>query len=99
MEQERRRIDVASTQLYDKQVPKVLEINGFRFFFYSNEGQPLEPAHVHVRKNESVAKFALKPEIRLVSSWGFKPKELNWLEGATSEHRARLLEAWNEYFG
>ena len=80
-------------------MPKVLEINGYRFFFYSNEGEPLEPAHIHVRKNNAVAKFWLEPEVKLVSSWGFKAKDLNWLESAAVENRTHLLEAWNEYFG
>lgn len=31
-------------------MPVILRINGFRFFFYSNEGNPLEPAHIHVMK-------------------------------------------------
>lgn len=27
-------------------MPVILRVNGFRFFFYSNEGNPLEPAHI-----------------------------------------------------
>ncbi|MCP4109321.1 MAG: DUF4160 domain-containing protein [Desulfobacteraceae bacterium] len=33
------------------------DTGGYRFFFYSNEGNPLEPLHIHVRKGEAVAKF------------------------------------------
>jgi hypothetical protein len=29
-------------------MPVVLRYKGFRFFFYSNEGSPREPVHVHV---------------------------------------------------
>ncbi|WP_284734689.1 DUF4160 domain-containing protein [Sphingosinicella terrae] len=31
-------------------MPTVFRRQGFRFFFYSNEGSPLEPIHVHVEK-------------------------------------------------
>jgi len=80
-------------------VPKVFEINGYRFFFCSNEGEPLESAYIHVRKNKVVAKFWLSPDIKLASSWGFRAKELNWLEDIVSREKTRFMEAWNEYFG
>ncbi|MBO5116749.1 MAG: DUF4160 domain-containing protein, partial [Treponema sp.] len=38
-------------------MPKVFEINGFKFFFFSNEGNPLEPCHIHVRKSGCLAKL------------------------------------------
>ncbi|HIS66667.1 MAG TPA: DUF4160 domain-containing protein, partial [Candidatus Scatomorpha merdipullorum] len=38
-------------------MPKVFEIDGFKFFFFSNEGNPQEPCHIHVRKGNGLAKF------------------------------------------
>lgn len=38
-------------------MPVVFRRDGFRFFFYSNEGDPREPIHVHVRKGDADAKF------------------------------------------
>lgn len=38
-------------------MPKVLEINGYKYFFFSNEGNPQEPCHIHVRKAGNLAKF------------------------------------------
>ena len=35
--------------------------NGYRFHFYSNEGEPREPVHVHVTKDRATAKFWLNP--------------------------------------
>lgn len=29
-------------------MPTVLRLQGFRFFFYLSEGNPLEPAHIHI---------------------------------------------------
>lgn len=40
-------------------MPVVFRYRGCRFFFYSNEGVPKEPLHVHVQKGEAVAKFWL----------------------------------------
>jgi len=44
-------------------MPVLFRYKGYRFFFYSNEGEPLEPLHIHVRKGELVAKFWIKPRI------------------------------------
>jgi len=30
----------------------ILNINGYKFFFWSNEGRPLERIHVHIKKND-----------------------------------------------
>ena len=40
-------------------MPTLLRVEGFRFFFFSNEGQ--EPPHVHVSKDDGVAKLWLAP--------------------------------------
>jgi len=51
-------------------MPKILEIDGYKFFFYSNEGEPLEKCHIHVRKNTKVAKYWLDPEVSISSNYG-----------------------------
>ncbi len=40
-------------------MPVILRLNGYRFFFYSNEGDHLEPAHIHVSKAGDEAKTGL----------------------------------------
>lgn len=50
-------------------VPTLLLIEGFRFFFFSNEG--LEPPHVHVEHDDGHAKFWLQP-VELVESQRLK---------------------------
>jgi hypothetical protein len=42
-------------------MPVVFRHHGFRFFFYSNEGNPREPVHIHVEQAETEAKFWLLP--------------------------------------
>jgi hypothetical protein len=53
-------------------MPTVLIIDGYRFFFYSNEGN--EPRHIHVEKGDATAKYWLD-EIEEVYTFDFKPKE------------------------
>lgn len=57
-------------------MPSVFRHNGYRFFFYSNEGDPREPLHIHVRKAEAVAKLWLKPHPSVAESFGMSAHEL-----------------------
>jgi len=98
-------IDKGYTSLADVQMqverldkinmPTILRIGPFRFFFYSNENG--EPAHIHIQRERMLAKFWLKP-VALASSTRFSPKELRKLETLVIENRETFLEAWNEYF-
>lgn len=40
-------------------MPVILRQDGYKFFFYANEGNPREPIHIHVRKDAMEAKFFL----------------------------------------
>ena len=40
-------------------MPTILRIGSYRFFFYSNEFG--EPAHIHIQRDNLLAKFWLKP--------------------------------------
>ena len=79
-------------------MPKIFEWRGYKFFFFSNEGDPLEPCHVHVRKDGNVANFWVIPVVSLASSWGMTPKELNQLETKVYEIEPLIEERWNEHF-
>ncbi|MGQ0653157.1 MAG: DUF4160 domain-containing protein, partial [Betaproteobacteria bacterium] len=57
-----------------------------------------EPPHVHVERDDNVAKFWLDP-VRLQSSGGFSRVEINRIAELVRSRRASLLEVWNEYFG
>ena len=76
-------------------MPTILRIDGYRFFFFSNEGT--EPAHVHVESAECYAKFWLQP-VRLQVSGGFRGPELRRIDRLVREHEADLMEAWHEFF-
>jgi hypothetical protein len=77
-------------------LPTVLRSGPYRFFFYSNEGG--EPAHIHVQRDDQLAKFWVQT-VALAASTGFPAHELRKLEGMVRDKQQRFLEAWDEYFG
>lgn len=76
-------------------MPTILRLNGFRFFFYSDEGS--EPPHIHVTNGEAVAKFWLLP-VELANSKGLRANQLNDIRLLVVEHCDKLLEAWHDHF-
>jgi hypothetical protein len=78
-------------------VPTVLKIKGYRFFFFSLEGN--EPPHIHVEHGDNIAKFWLHSPINLASSYGFRSHELAKIRQIISEHTVLFLEKWHEFFG
>ena len=80
-------------------MPVILRFKGYIFFFYSNEGNPLEPAHIHIRNAESEAKLWLEPEIFLARNDGFNSKELREIFSIIESNQPQFKEAWYDYFG
>jgi hypothetical protein len=80
-------------------MPVVLRYKGYKFFFFSNEGTPREPRHIHVRKGESIAKCCLEPEIKLADSFGFNSSELKEIFNVVIENKELIERKWYEYFG
>jgi hypothetical protein len=79
-------------------MPVVFRHRGFKFFFYSNEGTPREPAHIHVEKDEIEAKWLL-PEVRVAYNDGYDARTLRVLLGIVESNKDRIERAWNEFFG
>jgi len=79
-------------------MPVIFRYKGYRFFFYSNEGNPLEPLHVHVRKGETIAKIWLEPEPAVAFSYGMTSAELKELCRVAEENKQLIREFWNEHF-
>lgn len=77
-------------------MPTVLRIDGYRFFFYSNEGQ--EPAHIHIESGDGLAKFWLNP-VELAMSVNYNAREIRLLRQMVEENQIELVVKWNEYFG
>ena len=79
-------------------MPVFFRYNGIRFFFYSNEGDPREPVHIHAQLGSSVAKIWLYPDVRVASSSGFSAKEQALLMEAVEQNRELIERRWNEHF-
>jgi hypothetical protein len=80
-------------------MPTVFRERGFRFFFYSNEGSPREPVHIHVEKDNLEARFRLRPEVKMAYHDGYDARVLRELPRIVEESRDRIERAWNEFFG
>jgi len=77
-------------------MPTVLKVGPYRFFFYSGDGH--EPPHIHVERDDGVAKFWLNP-VRLARSGRFGRAEVRDIGQLVDKYAPELLEAWNDYFG
>jgi hypothetical protein len=80
-------------------MPVVFRDSGLRYYFFSNEGTPREPRHVHVKGRGCDAKIWLEPEISIADSYGFNARELSAILRVVVNNRERILRAWDEHFG
>jgi Domain of unknown function (DUF4160) len=80
-------------------LPAVFRYKGIRFHFFSNEGSPREPMHVHADAPDAEAKFWLHPRVRVAESVGFSRQALLELIKVVEEHREEIEKAWHEHFG
>lgn len=76
-------------------MPSILRLGPYRFFFYAGDG--FEPRHVHVGRDEKLAKVWLDP-VRLEESGGFTRTEINRIVSLVREHEDELLRSWDDYF-
>ena len=76
-------------------MPTVFTKNGFRFFFYSEEGN--EPIHIHVAYSGAIAKFWIEPEILLAENIGLKSQEIKRAKRLIKGNLSLIKEKWNEF--
>ncbi len=76
-------------------MPTILRDGPYRYFFYSGDGR--EPPHVHVERDDAVAKFWLHP-VRLASGGAFGQRELGRIRTLIELRGAMFTEAWDDYF-
>ncbi len=77
-------------------MPTALEINGYKFKFFSNEND--EPAHVHITKGKGNAKIWLEPAVLVEYSYNFTVRENRDIRKLVNENLETLKKAWDEYF-
>lgn len=78
-------------------MPVVFRYKGYRFFFFSNEGDPLEPIHSHVRRGEAAAMYRISPQISLAESYGMNAAELSDLMRVAEKNKELIERYWNEH--
>lgn len=76
-------------------MPTLLRVDGFRFFFFSNENN--EPPHIHVEHGDYIAKFWLNP-VKLADSYGFHSNKIAKITMIVLRNRTLFLEKWHEFF-
>lgn len=77
-------------------MPTILRWQGYRAFFYSNEGG--EPPHIHVRRDDMEAKFWLR-DLSVAVNLGYPEHELNEIMSVLAKHQHDLMRTWDDYFG
>jgi hypothetical protein len=92
---ERSRSDIVCLFSYRSRVPTVLRRGPFRFFFFSNEGK--EEPHIHVQREDMIAKIWLEPP-RMASAGRFSKVEMREIERIVRKEQERLLRACHEFF-
>jgi len=73
----------------------VMRAGPYRLVFYAGDRD--EAQHIHVERDDKVAKFWLDP-VRLQSSGGFSRTEISRIHKIVGENAGELVEAWNDYF-
>jgi len=76
-------------------MPTILRVGPYSFIFFSSDQG--EPTHIHVKRDQQLAKFWLHP-VSLAKNRGFKQQELNSITKLVEEHKQTLLEGWYDYF-
>lgn len=76
-------------------MPTLFRVDGFRFFFYSNEG--FEPCHIHAEGYGGRAKFWI-PSGAMANSYNLNARQLKRVCDIINKNKQRIQEAWGEHF-
>lgn len=79
-------------------MPVILRIDGFKFLFYGNEGNPREPVHIHAKLGRDEAKFWLSPDVLMAYNRGLNVRDLNRARSLVEANRDLFESAWNDFF-
>lgn len=77
-------------------MPTIFKKDGFRFFFYSNDHEPI---HVHVIHGGGEAIFNIGTTVELRESVAMKVRDLARAQELAEEHQALIITKWNEHLG
>jgi meiotically up-regulated gene 157 (Mug157) protein len=80
-------------------MPTVLYLKGWRFHFYSNEGN--EPIHIHAQKGDLECKYWLDVElydIREAYAYNLSRRDTREVRRIILQHFDEIIDAWNTHF-
>ncbi len=75
-------------------MPTIFKIDGYRFFFFSNEHTP---EHIHIEKADGYARIELET-LTVTDSYNLNSKELKKLIKLVDKNKSTLKGSWHEYF-
>lgn len=75
-------------------MPTILTLNGYRFFFFSDEHAP---CHVHVEKGSGYMRVELD-SLKITDAYKLSPKEIKNIITIVKENQFIFKKAWDEYF-
>jgi len=79
-------------------MPTILMVMGWRFFFFSNEGD--EPIHIHCQKADAEAKYWLDTgdfDIVEDHAYGMSPADKRTVRKIIFEHFDYIVTQWFEF--
>ena len=79
-------------------MPTILEILGWRLFFYSNEND--EPIHIHARKAGMECKYWIDVkefDVKEAHSFGLKDKDKRQIRRIIFDHFDYIVDQWGEF--
>ena len=79
-------------------MPTVLYLKGWRFFFYSDEGN--EPIHIHVQKGDYECKYWLDIdlyEIREAYSYGMSLRDTREVKKIIFQNFDEIVNEWQTF--
>lgn len=75
-------------------MPTVLRVDGYRFFFFSDEHLPI---HIHIEKGDGYMRVELDT-LNITDKYKFSAKEVKHIMDIIKQNQILLTKAWNEYF-
>lgn len=77
-------------------MPTLLILFGLRFFFYSEDHEPM---HVHVQRDNNTAKFDFSGDkVFLVYNHGLSNQDIKNARKIIVEHKEEFSNKWKAYF-
>lgn len=75
-------------------MPTIMRIEGYRFFFFSDEHLP---QHIHIEKGDGYARIEIETT-KITDSYNLNSKEIKKLSRLVEQNKEKLRKAWDEYF-